>query len=149
MRGNTVILIQTNPDNGTFYHFCGSGSTTADEYLTVGTEAQVDTYLAGGDINGDVFDDLVFIEPGTETLAVLLGNGSPDSNNKIMQFDRNDSKYFYPDYAEDGGTDFDRVICCDLNLDGDDDIIISRFSEFDITGGYWIVVIQNSGTVWP
>ena len=143
-----VSILHNRPQRSMFYHLC-DGNTTTDIYdMDAGTEQQPDTYVARANLNGDPFDDLVYINASAEVYSILLGLGAPDSNNRIMLHDNQDPDY-YAGYAPNGGTDFDRVICSDLNLDGDDDIVITRYFYWGTTGACRIVVIQHSGIMLP
>jgi len=135
----SVTLIHNDPRYGSFFHLC-SGEASLDTYEICPSEpllTSTRSHLAKGRLNADAFEDLVFIDPVNGYAAMLLGRGSPGSDGRIMDFNNcmNDCP---PESEEDrchfvwyainlnSTADVDHVECADLNLDGFDEIIISR-----------------------
>jgi len=140
--GHTVTLIHNDPRYGSFFHLCG-GDASLDTYTIMPVTCPGDpiltasrSYLAKGRLNADAFEDLVFIDTSAAYAALLLGRGSPGSDGRIMDFDNclnkcppedPEDRCYFVSYASNGsGTDIDHVECADLNLDGFDEIIITR-----------------------
>ena len=161
---NTVSLLHVNPLSGSFFHYCDGNDSldtydmTRDTSMTCsGTPPLVSetyAYLAKGKLNADAFEDLVWVNGGSKNLAFLLGRGTVGSDGKIMEYSECDSDgFFIGDYApssSSSGVHFDQVICADLNMDGYDEIIISRRGgEYSDSPYYRIVVLSNTTASCP
>lgn len=63
-----------------------------------------------------------------------------------MRFDNNNPQFYLQQYAPNSENEFDRVICVNLDLNGPDEIIISRTAVWGYIGNdpfYKIVVYHN------
>lgn len=145
-----ICLMHNKPRNGSFFRLCIPGTTTsADIYDMLCNESIALTgntgHFAVGRLNGDAFDDIMHINGANRRPSILLGRGTPDASNRILQFECT-SNYRLPVYfggsTPGGEARIDRVRCADLNLDGRDDIMISAHG----TPSKLVVYINNSIT---
>lgn len=157
---NTVQLLHNRPRFGTFYHLCYNGasadridvspnipfSSPCSGTSGLPTLPHFGAYAASGNLNGDPFGDLVHVDPNNRNAAFLLGRGTPDATNSIMQFDDTSCDYFRLGYAPYAGVAFDRVMCADLNLDGVDEVLITRHGDWTTnpTEQWRLVVYVNT-----
>ncbi|MEO0629277.1 MAG: hypothetical protein AAFY46_00935 [Planctomycetota bacterium] len=150
---NELRLLHNRPRRGDFFHLCDGMNNNADFYeLSCNSATSVsangaNAFIASGNLNLDAFDDIVHIDSGSKQPTILLGRGTPDANNRIMQFECN-SFYRLPVYSPGNNGSFattDRVLCADLNLDGRDDILIAA----DNTPSELVVYINRTLTSSP
>lgn len=159
---NSVVLIHNDPRFGTFFHLCDGADVSTDSYLVNPCVAPLcdeasalppaqlcgQSNIATGNFNGDTFGDLVHVDSISRSASLLLGLGAPNASNKIMQFSNCDPSYFLLCYAPDADCPEDRVIAVDLDLDGLDEVVISRgdvwaVDENTLTFTYRFVVYRN------
>lgn len=132
----SVRIIHNRPRTGAFYHMCNiTGS--ADLYKLDNCEGTQPSLLAGsfqhlvgGNLNGDAYGDLVHLYPTEARGTFLLGRGTPDASNRILQHICGSDLYRLNNYAPVQGSGnvslLDQAVCADLDNDGFDEIIISR-----------------------
>ncbi len=154
---SALRIIHNRPKTGAFYHLC-NGSGAADYYVVdncstggvppIPPSAQTASYLTSGNLNGDTYDDLVHLSPSNAKATFLLGRGTPDANNRILQYICGSPLYELTDH--DGGisgdSDYDKAICADLDNDGFDEIIISRYSRQSMNPNTWSFFVYHNTT---
>lgn len=146
-----VSLIHYDPRFGGFSHLC-DGSGSLDYYLMEPEDCTTPEsialnaatpHLATGTLNGDVYDDLVYINPldndivGGAFAAFLLGRGVPGSDGRIMFFDNCVENGHYVPYESTESGGLDRVLCVNLNNDGFDEVLITRGRTYEL------IVLKN------
>ena len=96
--------------------------------------------LAGGNLYGDAFGDLVHVDSYNGNAAFLLGRGAPGTDGRIMYFsncvDLIKPHYVPYEASENGGVD--HVLSVNLNNEGFDEVLITRSRTWEL------IVLENT-----
>ena len=146
-----IRLLHNKPRSGSFFNLCFNDLSTDEYVVPMGFPppnqfANYGGYIASGRLNGDTYDDLVYVDSRNVFLAFLLGQGIPDAENKILKFDDNPmAGHYIQNYAPfDSDTfSFDRAICVDMNNDMRDEIFVTRMDDWTGTGQWFFVAYFN------
>lgn len=108
-----VLYIRDSPGRLVFMKGSGTGTFTTSQTITIGTNPR-DVDVA--DLNGDGFNDAVVALYGSDSIAVMLGNG----NGTYLSLSRYHS----------GGDGPQSLMIVDIDNDGDKDVMVANLTDF-------------------
>lgn len=125
--------------NGSTYLVAGqsaeltNGAINGIKFVGLANSDQIGTALAGGDIDGDGYNDLMFNKNSSVSgeIYIVYGRSTPISLN--LQYEQNFT-------GEETGDRFGTsIVAGDLNNDGYDEVLFGASGRFSSTGGVYIL----------